>query len=209
MNYVVKIGLVGDYAVGKSSLMNTFVKGEEQSRNDTTIGVDFNHKILKYEDYTFKLHMWDTAGQEKFRSIVKSYYRDLNVVLFVYDKTNPESFKNLEQWLLEVDTLNKNKKVKIVIGNKKDLDKDNVIPIKNIIKFSKENKLIHMETSVKDQKSVDLVFSKLVKILHQKILSQEIELKTYIPFDELNVDENKKNKNSNKKNIESKCCIIS
>ena len=137
MNYVVKIGLVGDYAVGKSSLMNTFVKGEEQSRNDTTIGVDFNHKILKYKDYTFKLHMWDTAGQEKFRSIVKSYYRELNVVLFVYDKTNPESFKNLEQWLLEVDTFNKNKKVKIVIGNKKDLDKDNVIPIKNIIKFTR------------------------------------------------------------------------
>ena len=65
-----------------------------------------------------------------------------------------------------------------------------------------------METSVKDQKSVDLVFSKLTKILHEKILSNEIELKTYIPFDELNVEENKKNKNSNKKNIESKCCII-
>lgn len=206
MNYVVKIGLVGDYAVGKSSLMNTFVSGEEQSRNDTTIGVDFNHKILKYQDYTFKLHMWDTAGQEKFRSIVKSYYRDLNVVLFIYDKTNPESFKNLEKWLLEVEVLNKKKKINIVIGNKKDLDKDTIIPIKNIIKFTKENKLIHMETSVKDQQSVDLVFSKLVEILYEKLLSQEIELKTYIPYDELNMNEDKKVK---KKNIESKCCIIS
>ena len=206
MNYVVKIGLVGDYAVGKSSLMNTFVSGEEQSRNDTTIGVDFNHKIVKYQDYTFKLHMWDTAGQEKFRSIVKSYYRDLNVVLFIYDKTNPESFKNLEKWLLEVEVLNKRKKINIVIGNKKDLDKDTIIPIKTILKFTKENKLIHMETSVKDQQSVDLVFSKLVEILHERLLSQEIELKTYIPYDELNMIENKKVK---KKNIESKCCIIS
>ena len=206
MNYVVKIGLVGDYAVGKSSLMNTFVSGEEQSRNDTTIGVDFNHKIVKYQDYTFKLHMWDTAGQEKFRSIVKSYYRDLNVVLFIYDKTNPESFKNLEKWLLEVEVLNKRKKINIVIGNKKDLDKDTIIPIKTILKFTKENKLIHMETSVKDQQSVVLVFSKLVEILHERLLSQEIELKTYIPYDELNMIENKKVK---KKNIESKCCIIS
>lgn len=205
MNYVVKIGLVGDYAVGKSSLMNTFVKGEEQSRHDSTIGVDFNHKILKYENHTFKLHIWDTAGQEKFRAIVKSYYRELNVVLFIYDKTNPESFKNLEKWLLEVETLNKNKKVKIIIGNKKDLDKDRVIPIKNILKFTKENNLIHMETSVKDQKSVDLVFDKLLEILHEKLLSKDIELKTYIPYDELNMIENKKVK---KKNIDSKCCII-
>ena len=172
--------------------MNTFVKGEEQSRNDTTIGVDFNHKILKYENILLNYICGTQQDKKNLESIVKSYYRELNVVLFVYDKTNPESFKNLEQWLLEVDTLNKNKKVKIVIGNKKDLDKDNVIPIKNIIKFSKENNLIHMETSVKDQKSVDLVFSKLVEILNEKILSQEIELKTYIPFDELNVDENKK-----------------
>ena len=82
MNYVVKIGLVGDYAVGKSSLMNTFVKGEEQSRNDTTIGVDFNHKILKYENHTFKLHIWDTAGQEKFRSIY-SYFRRLSFSRFI------------------------------------------------------------------------------------------------------------------------------
>ncbi len=206
MNYVVKIGLVGDYAVGKSSLMNTFVSGEEKSRNDTTIGVDFNHKIVKYQDYNFKLHMWDTAGQEKFRSIVKSYYRDLNVVLFIYDKTNPESFKNLEKWLLEVEVLNKRKKINIVIGNKKDLDKDTIIPIKTILKFTKENKLIHMETSVKDQQSVDLVFSKLVEILHERLLSQEIELKTYIPYDELNMNEDKKVK---KKNIQSKCCIIS
>ena len=70
MNYVVKIGIIGDYSVGKSSIMNTYVYGEERSRHDSTIGVDFNHKIVEYQNHKFKLHIWDTAGQEKFKAIV-------------------------------------------------------------------------------------------------------------------------------------------
>ena len=204
MNYVVKIGIIGDYSVGKSSIMNTYVYGEERSRHDSTIGVDFNHKIVEYQNHKFKLHIWDTAGQEKFKAIVKSYYRDLDVLFFIYDKTNSKSFLNLENWLLEVETLNKKNTIKFLIGNKKDLDNIEYIPENKLKKFINENDLVYFETSVKDQESINKVFFKLCDLLYQKVLRKEITLKTYTPYESMEMDEKKQIKKKNKLD----CCFI-
>ena len=204
MNYVVKIGIVGDYSVGKSSIMNTYVYGEERSRHDSTIGVDFNHKIVEYQNHKFKLHIWDTAGQEKFKAIVKSYYRDLDVLFFIYDKTNSKSFLNLENWLLEVETLNKKNTIKFLIGNKKDLDNIDYIPENKLKKFINENDLVYFETSVKDQESINKVFFKLCDLLYQKVLRKAITLKTYTPYESMEMDEKKQIKKKNKLD----CCFI-
>jgi len=206
MNYVVKIGIIGDYSVGKSSIMNTYVYGEERSRHDSTIGVDFNHKIVEYQNHKFKLHIWDTAGQEKFKAIVKSYYRDLDVLFFIYDKTNSKSFLNLENWLYEVEALNQKNTVKFLIGNKKDLKNIEYIPDSKLKKFIDENDLVHFETSVKEQESINNVFNKLCDILYEKILKNEIKLKTYIPYEKLEIDNKIKSK---KDNLKIKCCLIS
>ena len=206
MNYVVKIGIIGDYSVGKSSIMNTYVYGEERSRHDSTIGVDFNHKIVEYQNHKFKLHIWDTAGQEKFKAIVKSYYRDLDVLFFIYDKTNSKSFLNLENWLYEVEALNQKNTVKFLIGNKKDLKNIEYIPDSKLKKFIDENDLVHFETSVKEQESINNVFNKLCDILYEKILNNEIKLKTYIPYEKLEIDNKIKSK---KDNLKIKCCLIS
>jgi len=204
MNYVVKIGIIGDYSVGKSSIMNTYVYGEERSRHDSTIGVDFNHKIVEYQNHKFKLHIWDTAGQEKFKAIVKSYYRDLDVLFFIYDKTNSKSFLNLENWLLEVETLNKKNTIKFLIGNKKDLKNIEYIPENKLKKFITENDLVYFETSVKDQESINKVFFKLCDLLYQKVLRKEITLKTYTPYESMEMDEKKQIKKKNKLD----CCFI-
>ncbi len=204
MNYVVKIGIIGDYSVGKSSIMNTYVYGEERSRHDSTIGVDFNHKIVEYQNHKFKLHIWDTAGQEKFKAIVKSYYRDLDVLFFIYDKTNSKSFLNLENWLLEVETLNKKNTIKFLIGNKKDLNNIEYIPENKLKKFINENDLVYFETSVKDQESINKVFFKLCDLLYQKVLRKEITLKTYTPYESMEMDEKKQIKKKNKLD----CCFI-
>ena len=204
MNYVVKIGIIGDYSVGKSSIMNTYVYGEERSRHDSTIGVDFNHKIVEYQNHKFKLHIWDTAGQEKFKAIVKSYYRDLDVLFFIYDKTNSKSFLNLENWLLEVETLNKKNTIKFLIGNKKDLDNIEYIPDNKLKNFINENDFVYFETSVKDQESINKVFFKLCDILYQKVLRKEITLKTYTPYEKMEIDDKKQIKKKNKLD----CCFI-
>ncbi len=204
MNYVAKIGIIGDYSVGKSSIMNTYVYGEERSRHDSTIGVDFNHKIVEYQNHKFKLHIWDTAGQEKFKAIVKSYYRDLDVLFFIYDKTNSKSFLNLENWLIEVESINKKNTVKFLIGNKKDLKNIEYIPDNKLKKFIDENDFVHFETSVKDLESINNVFNKLCDILYEKTLKNEIKLKTYVPYEKLEIDNEIKNK-KNKKKI---CCLI-
>ena len=204
MNYVVKIGIIGDYSVGKSSIMNTYVYGEERSRHDSTIGVDFNHKIVEYQNHKFKLHIWDTAGQEKFKAIVKSYYRDLDVLFFIYDKTNSKSFLNLENWLLEVETLNKKNTIKFLIGNKKDLDNIEYIPDNKLKNFINENDFVYFETSVKEQESINKVFFKLCDILYQKILRKEIILKTYTPYEKMEMDDKKQIKKKNKLD----CCFI-
>ena len=208
MNYVVKIGLIGDYSVGKSSIMNTYVYGEERSRHDSTIGVDFNHKIVEYKNYKFKLHLWDTAGQEKFKAIVKSYYRDLDVLLFIYDKTNSKSFLNLENWLLEVETINKKNTIKILIGNKKDLKNIEYIPENKLKKFISENDFLYLETSVKEQETIDNIFTKLCEILYIKILKKEINLKSYIPYERMEINNNTNNCKNLKIN-KLRCCNIS
>mgnify|MGYP001255919897 CR=1 FL=1 len=102
MNYVAKIGIIGDYSVGKSSIMNTYVYGEERSRHDSTIGVDFNHKIVEYQNHKFKLHIWDTAGQEIYRAILPMYYRNADVVFICIDMSNSNSHETIDYWNKEL-----------------------------------------------------------------------------------------------------------
>ena len=96
-NYKVKVSIIGDFAVGKSSILNV-LNDKMDYCTQSTLGVDFFYKIFSYEEQSYKFHIWDTAGQERFRTIVRSYFRDLDVVILVYDVTDMYSLDNLEKW---------------------------------------------------------------------------------------------------------------
>ena len=96
MNYIIKVALVGDYGVGKSCIVSRFVKDYFSDNEMSTLGVDFDCKIIAFKDNEYKIQIWDTAGQEKFQSIVKSYIRDLNVCVLVFDVTQDKTLLNLK-----------------------------------------------------------------------------------------------------------------
>ena len=122
-NYVVKLILLGDPGTGKTSLLHQFIDSTFVEKHETTIGVDFQAKtVFSSSGNLLRLHLWDTAGQEHFRSIVSAYYRCIAAALLVFDVTNRESFENLDHWLTELREKNSSLKELpiIILGNKTD-----------------------------------------------------------------------------------------
>ena len=97
-----KVVMLGECGSGKSSIADKFVDDNFQSTQTSTIGVDFFNKIVEYNGNVFKIQIWDTAGQESFKSITRSYYRGAAGALLVYDITRKETFNHLTRWLEEV-----------------------------------------------------------------------------------------------------------
>merc|ERR1712124_161801 len=98
-NYLFKFIIIGDSNVGKSSLMLQFTDNKFKSDNDPTIGVEFGSASIKYNEKQLKLQIWDTAGQESFRSITRSYFRGAIGALLAFDLTCRDSFTNLANWV--------------------------------------------------------------------------------------------------------------
>ena len=120
--YIFKYIIVGESSVGKSCLLLQFLDNKFKDSHDLTIGVDFGSKIIRLDDGTnVKVQIWDTAGQESFRSITKSYYRGSICALLVYDITRRSTFENLARWLEDLRDVAYNKMVVMLIGNKDDL----------------------------------------------------------------------------------------
>lgn len=126
MNYdhVIKIILIGDSGVGKSTIMKTFCEEPFNPCFISTIGVDFKVKIIDIKDMKIKLQIWDTAGQERFKAITASYYRNTQGVLIVYDVNNRDTFNNITKWVNEFDNHRLLNVKKVLVGNKLDLARD-------------------------------------------------------------------------------------
>ena len=148
-----KVLLAGNTSVGKSSLFLRFVDDIWEDNFVPTIGVDFKIKTLIIEEKKIKLQIWDTAGQDRFRTIVSSYYRGAHGILLIFDLTDIESFKSLNNWLIEIER-NANKNViKILIGNKCDLN-ERKVTMKQASEFAEENGMKYIETSAKNNINV-------------------------------------------------------
>ena len=123
-DFVLKVLLIGDAGVGKSSIMMRFTDDTFDDQLQSTIGVDFKVKTLQRRSRNIKVTIWDTAGQERFRTLTSSYYRGAHGIILCYDVTREETFENLDQWLKEVQVYcpQEGKKiVKLLVGNKVDL----------------------------------------------------------------------------------------
>ena len=163
-DHLVKVLLVGDSGVGKSSLLARFIS-DSFDEQGPTVGVDFKLKHVDVDGTRLKLTVWDTAGQERFRTLTSSYYRGAHGVVFVYDVTSRESFENArETWRKEVEMYGTiANSVKIVIGNKIDREDERTVARKEGVAFAKEYGCLFLECSAKTKVRVAEAFDELVK----------------------------------------------
>ena len=169
-DYLFKILLVGDSGVGKSSILLRYTDDEYKPEYISTIGVDFKIRSLSYGDKTIKLQLWDTAGQERFQMITSSYYRGAHGIIIVYDITCKESFKNIKNWLHQINQYANEKVLKIIVGNKSDLQDKRVVEKKEVEEFCKENNIYHIETSAKNSNNIKDIFLYLCEKLKKKTI---------------------------------------
>jgi len=176
--------IIGDASCGKSSYLKMLVKEEFNSKGRSTIGVDFETYYNEYDNKRIKNHIWDTAGQEKFRSIVKLYFKGASSFIIMYDITNYNSFKNIENWLLE---LNQNENyTKILIGNKSDLEELRVVTKEEAKLLALKYNMNFMEISVKQNQRVKESFEKLISNISEdfekkKNFNLELEQQNFEP----------------------------
>ena len=165
-NYLFKIVLAGNTAVGKTSITNKFVDDIFHKTVNTTIGVDFKAKIIDVDGIKYKIKIWDTAGQERFRSITKSYYKQGDAILIIFDVSNYESFHDLDRWLNEIREVNDTASI-FIIGNKADLKK--IVNQKDIDEYINNNNLNYIECSAKTSDNITHIFEEVIKVLYEKI----------------------------------------
>jgi Ras-related protein Rab-2A len=120
-SYLFKFIIIGNTGVGKSCFLLQFTDQRFQHNYDMTIGVEFGSRTIDLDDKVIKLQIWDTAGQESFRSITRSYYRGACAALLVYDISRRDTFQQLNRWLDETKQNSNPNMVIMLIGNKKDL----------------------------------------------------------------------------------------
>jgi len=165
-DYLFKLILIGDSGVGKSCLLQRFC-GETQvaETHVSTIGVDFRFRYVNIDKKVVKLQIWDTAGQEKFRTITNAYYRGADGVIMVYDVTNAESFEHVEEWLADVNQFAGDSITKLLVGNKCDKKDERAITFDEALKKSEQMTMPFVETSAKEGDGVDGAFLQLTKAL--------------------------------------------
>ena len=198
-----KIIFLGEVAVGKTSLINIFIDPNFNKNISPTLSPSYLTKLVEYENKTFLLSIWDTAGQEQYRAMNKIFIKNSNIILFIYDITNKSSLKELSFWIKYVETcIGKDSAVYGVIGNKLDLfDKEDEIKEKGqdfeLVnteegkKFAEEIGAEFLETSAAQKApGLDNLINKLIGIYINK--NWKIKKSDSIQLDKNQINKNKK-----------------
>ena len=169
-----KLIVVGDSGVGKSCLSIKAIKNYFEDLYAPTVGFEFLSFSVKINDETVKLQIWDTCGQEAYRSLINSFYRNSSLAILVYSIENKESFENLENWLNDIKTQSSPDIKIILIGNKVDLEDKRVVTKEMGEQFRNDHNLcLFMETSAKTGFNAQNLFMKAATILYDEHLKNE------------------------------------
>lgn len=205
--YTFKIILIGNSGVGKTSILNKYVKNIFDENYLSTIGVDYVVKNITIFDKNVRLRIWDTVGQEKYYSTAKNYFWGSDACFLVFDLTSHESFQNLNNWLelLRNNCDNDTQNNIVILGNKCDLNEIKVSEIE-IDEFNSDKHFKYFETSAKDGRNINECFNfiseKLIyELEHDNIKKKELNTSKF----KESFYEPKRNENSNSLN-NYKCC---
>ena len=169
--YSVKFIIVGDSSVGKSNILLRFSRNVFDPGHQATLGIEFANKHLEYNNTDYLVQVWDTAGQENFRSVTRAYYKASAVAMVVYDISSEESFQHIQSWIKDCKDLAPKTVQLVLIGNKSDLEEERVIKKERGEELSRENNMLFFETSALNGKGIEEAFKKSIEAVDQKIRS--------------------------------------
>ncbi|KAJ5075468.1 rab gtpase [Anaeramoeba ignava] len=200
LNNNFKVCFLGDYGVGKTSIITRFLYDSFDISQQATVGIDFISKTMRIDDQIIRLHLWDTAGQEKFRSLLPTYIRDSSVAIVVFDISKKQSFENLNIWLKFIQEEHGEDFTIFIVGNKTDLNELRQVSKEELEKFSQQNNFSFFEVSAKTGENVKDLFRKISSILissqekpeNSQMIQQNQILNTQITLDENNLTETPK-----------------
>ncbi len=159
----IKLLLIGNAYVGKTLIVQKFLDNTFSKTTMTTIGVDLQYKVLDINGKKVKYLIWDTAGEDRMKTMTYAYYRGCHVVLIVYDVTSKKSFENVTTWVECVDKFAKSNVLRILVGNKTDLEDKRVISKEEGKKLAEENGLKFYEISAKTMNGLVEMFEDVAK----------------------------------------------
>lgn len=168
----IRVVIIGDQAVGKSSIMLRYTQNVFNVKMMGTAGIDVRKKELIYQNIPIRMLIYDSAGHERFRQITQTQFKGAKGIILVYDLNDHKTFENVEQWIKSITENADYGAEVIIVGNKLDLQRD--VSNEEIESISKKYKMSHMETSALTGENVDKVFDTLL----ENIMTKEIQVKT-------------------------------
>ena len=178
---IIKIVIIGESGVGKTNLLNRYTTDEYNQNAKATIGMDFTSKEIQIDNVAVKAQFWDTAGQEKYMSIARSYYKLANGVLLVYDVTNRETFLKTKNWLNEIKSNSPEGTKIMLVGNKNDLIDQKKVSSEEGSEFASDNGMFFWETSALTNdgqcvhKAFNVLLEECLKGVYQEYETEEEE----------------------------------
>ena len=205
--------LIGDASVGKTSILQRFIHNKFKIEYNCTIGVDYWVKSLPIDNsYIADLQIWDTCGQERFKTITRQYYRDTHGCILVFDLTNKDSFKNVEIWIEDIKNFGNQEMTLLIVGNKSDMEDKRQVKNEEILEFVQKYNYNYLEVSALTGDNVKTCFetiSKNMAIDHENSQNMSIMKKKFkVTGGNVSINNSATLNNSNNinNNKNSNCC---
>ncbi|KAK8549301.1 hypothetical protein V6N13_008977 [Hibiscus sabdariffa] len=167
--YLFKIVIIGDSAVGKSNLLSRYSRNEFNAHSKATIGVEFQTQSVEIHGKEVKAQIWDTAGQERFRAVTSAYYRGAFGALLVYDISRRATFDNVARWLDEINSHSDTTVARMLVGNKCDLEDSREVGLEEGKRLAESEGLFFIETSALDSTNVETAFEMVIREIYNNV----------------------------------------
>ncbi|KAH7856968.1 hypothetical protein Vadar_007394 [Vaccinium darrowii] len=177
--YLFKVVIIGDSAVGKSNLLSRYARNEFNLHSKATIGVEFQTQSMEIDGKEVKAQIWDTAGQERFRAVTSAYYRGAVGALVVYDISRRTTFESVERWLEELKTHSDTTVARMLVGNKCDLENIRDVSVEEGKSLAEAEGLFFMETSALDATNVQNAFEIVIKEIYNNVSRKVLNSDSY------------------------------
>ena len=201
-----KLIVIGDENVGKTSILNRFKNNLFNPEYEPTVGLDFQSIPILIDDQSVTLLLYDTAGQEKFKSLIPLYTNEANIILLIYDVSNKESFDNIGKWYDSLNNINKEEVIFGLVGNKSDLDYNRKVTKEEAELYAKEHNYIFQEVSALSGEGIqELFLNKLIDQIRTQFIQRGNNL-TDLEEEKLKINIGKNSEKVKNKKKKCNCC---